>query len=124
MMTNPHNFPVDFEWELANPAFKVAPVKGTLQPHSAVEAVVTWQPSFGTISRSKGKDAPTATRSSSQGKEPPAQPTHSDAALQAQTTACMDLKLEGGIHLTCLHMLLKTRVHFYGLHIQSCIVFH
>jgi hypothetical protein len=95
MMSNPNNFPVEFDWELENAVFIVAPTRGILQPHSAMEAVVTWQPTFGTASKSKGKHGQSDARSGSQTLDPSAEAVAVDAALQAQTTACMDLRLKG-----------------------------
>lgn len=47
LMSNPHNFPVDYEWEPSSPAFVVTPASGLIKPKSTAEVVVRWKPAVG-----------------------------------------------------------------------------
>ncbi|KAI8473771.1 MAG: hypothetical protein J3K34DRAFT_497953 [Monoraphidium minutum] len=75
LMTNPHNFAVDYLWEVGGAAFTVSPPSGTIKPKSTAEAAVRWRPAAAPV--------------------PAAAPAGKGVAGLMQT-AVMTLRLKGG----------------------------
>lgn len=57
LMTNPHNFSVEYEWELSSSAFAATSASGTIKPKSTAEAVVRWRPAAAPPPPADGKGA-------------------------------------------------------------------